>query len=61
MKHKDLIKRLTMKDYGDTPLGALDAMADAAKLIQQMMDMIAELKIDVRNLENELMEMKCDR
>ena len=32
----DLVKRLTQKDYGDVPIGALDAMSDAAARIEKL-------------------------
>lgn len=59
-KDKDLIRRLTMKDYGDTPLGALDATGDAAIFIEKLLAENAELKKELRQLDRDTMEHRHD-
>ena len=44
----NLIRRLTMKDYGDVPIGALDAMNDAAYYIQELE---SKLSLTIQSLE----------
>jgi len=39
----DLMKRLTQKDYGDVPIGALDAMSDAADYIEKLEAALREI------------------
>lgn len=59
-KPTPLIYRLTMKDYGDVPLGALDAMNDAAKHIEKLVKSNEELLKEILRLNYEIQGMQHD-